>query len=173
MPERAWPVFRSQRRVERTGTGEFRLRLPESERRVLRGLPDQLRAVIDGNDPAAFRLFPPAYADDPEANAEYDRLVRDDLLAERLDAVRVVEETVEADRLTEEQLGAWLSVLNDARLVLGTRLQVTEETYERTVPRTDPRAPALAMYFYLGWLEEQLVEALAGGDDPPPAPGVP
>lgn len=70
---------------------------------------------------------------------------------------------MEADRLDEEQLVAWLGSLNDLRLVLGTRLEVTEEDYERDVPDEDPRRPAFAVYHYLSWLEEELVEALGSG----------
>jgi hypothetical protein len=73
-----------------------------------------------------------------------------------------MQETVNADRLTEEQAVAWLSAMNDLRLVLGTRLDVTEDTYEEDIDQEDPRFPSLAMYSYLGFLQEQLVEALAG-----------
>ena len=156
-------MFRSQPRFERTRRGDFRVRLPEPERRVLRALPEQLRQIVGSTDPAVFRLFPPAYADDPESNEEYERLVHDDLVEERLAAVRIMQQSLETDRLTEDQLAAWLGVLNDARLILGTKLDVTEETYEQEVPQEHPDAPAYAMYFYLGWLEEQIVEALAGG----------
>ena len=133
---------------------------------MLRSLPAQLREILPTDDPAVGRLFPPAYPDDPERSAEYRRLVRDDLLAGHLGALQVMESTLDARRLTEEQLVAWLSALNDLRLVLGTKLDVTEATYEREIPEGDPDAPGLALYLYLGWLEEQVVEALAGGIDP-------
>jgi hypothetical protein len=148
--------------VKRTRRG-FELRLPREEREVLRTLPAQLREILPTDDPAVGRLFPPAYPDDPERSDEYRRLVRDDLLAGHLEALRVMESTLDARRLTEEQLVGWLSALNDLRLVLGTKLDVTEETYERVLTDEHPDAPGLALYFYLGWLEEQVVEALAGG----------
>ena len=151
-------------RIERTRRG-FRLRLPPAERAVLATLPRQLREVLSGDDPAAARLFPPGYPDDPEAEEEYRRMVRDDLVAGRVGALEVMEATIEADRLTEDQLVAWLGALNDLRLILGTRLEVTEELYERPVAPDDPRAPAFALY-HLSWLEEQAVEALAAGIDP-------
>jgi hypothetical protein len=51
-------------------------------------------------------------------------------------------------------------VLNDLRLVLGTHLDVTEDIdYENLDPR-EPRGRDLAVYGYLSWLQEQLVEAL-------------
>jgi hypothetical protein len=42
--------------------------------------------------------------------------------------------------------------------VLGTNLEVTESL--EPVSPSDPRAPGLALYGYLSWLEEQVVEAL-------------
>jgi len=93
--------------------------------------------------------------------AEYRELVGEDLEAQRRRALDVMEATIDSERLDEEQVSAWLAVLNDLRLVLGTRLDVTEELYEEGIPEDDPRAPALAVYLYLGWLEEQVVAALA------------
>jgi Domain of unknown function (DUF2017) len=150
-------------RIERTRKGEFRLRLPSNEREALRAMPDQLRTLLSESpgDPTLFRLFPTAYKDDPEHEEEYRRLMHDELLEQHLSSLRVMEETVDADRLTEEQALAWLSALNDLRLALGTRLDVTEDTYAEEVDEHDPRFPSLSMYAYLGFLEEQLVAALA------------
>lgn len=151
-------------RVWKTRRGEYRLRLPEVERELLRSLPAQLRALLEGDDPALERLFPPAYPDEPEREAEYAALTRDDLLRQRLSALEIVEATIDADRLGEEELSAWLGALNDLRLVLGSRLGVTEETSEEGVPDDHPLAPQYALYGYLGWLEAQIVDALA--EDP-------
>jgi Domain of unknown function (DUF2017) len=149
-------------RVRRTRRGDFELRLTRQERELLRELPSQLREALPTADVGVGRLFPPAYADDPEREDEYRRLVRDDLIEQHLEALRIMEETIDARRLSEEQLTAWLGSLNDLRLVLGTRLQVTEETYERELDPDDPNASAHTLFLYLGWLEEQVVEALAG-----------
>jgi hypothetical protein len=157
---------RNDRRIQRSRRGEYWVRLPAEEREILASLPAQLRELLAGDDPALSRLFPPAYADDPDADAEYRRLMRPDLVERRLTALDVMEATLSADRLTEDELGAWLGALNDLRLVLGTRLDVTEDMYERPLSPEDPRAGAFGLYLYLGWLEEQVVEALAGGLDP-------
>ena len=82
-----------------------------------------------------------------------------------------MEATIDADRVNEEQLIAWLGALNDLRLVLGTRLEVTEEMYERPVPPDDPGAAQLGLYHYLGWLQDQVVQVLAAGLDPDGLPG--
>jgi len=46
--------------------------------------------------------------------------------------------------------------------VLGTRLEITEETTEDDFPEHDPRASAFALYAYLTWLVDALVTALSG-----------
>jgi Domain of unknown function (DUF2017) len=155
----------SRPRVERIRRGGFRLRLSGAERALLRSIPDELRALLQTDDPALRRLHPPAYPDDPGREAEYRGLVRDELTRQRLQALAVLEETVDRDRLDEDQLLAWLGALNDLRLVLGTRLDVTEEMYEEGMPESDPRFSSFAVYQYLGWLEEQVVEALAAEID--------
>src|SRR5207237_496469 len=83
--------------------------------------------------------------DDAEASAEYARLMHDDLLQGHLDAIDVMATTAEASKLDDEQVAAWLAALNDIRLVLGTRLDVTEELYETGIPHGDPRTPQLAV----------------------------
>jgi Domain of unknown function (DUF2017) len=152
-------------RVKRVRGGRFALRITGAERDVLRSLPAQLRQLMTGQDaganPDLRRLFPTAYPDDPEKAAEYDAMVRDDLVAERLAAIDVMERTIESDRLSEEELLAWLSSINDLRLVLGTRLDVAEDLSELDVTPDDPRAESLALYAYLSLLEEDAVSALS------------
>jgi hypothetical protein len=166
-------MSRLQRRVRRTRGGDYELRLPSWERDALRSLPGQLRDLLGTDDPAIGRLFPPAYQDDPEGNAEYERLMRDDLVGGRQRSLEVMEATIDSGRLSEEQVVAWLGALNDLRLVLGTRLDITEETYDEEIPDDHPQALLYSLYFYLGWLEEQVVEELASGVDPAGTGGQP
>ena len=63
--------------------------------------------------------------------------------------------------MTAEEAESWLTGLNALRLVLGTRLDVSEEAPPNVDP-TDPRAHQAAVYLYLSWLQEQLVEAMVG-----------
>ena len=141
--------------------GGYRVRLGENERRTLGALLAELRALIEGDDTAVGRLFPAAYRDDPEASAEFDRLVHDDLVATRLEALDTVERSLAAERLDQAQLAAWCGALNDLRLVLGEQLGVTEDLYERELHPDDPRAPGLALYGWLTWLQGHVVEARA------------
>lgn len=157
-------------RVKRTRKGDFQVRLPQGERELLKTLPEQLRALLtDGDaaeDAALRRLFPPATMDDAGINAEFERLMRGDLLAERLASLETMERTLEAERLTEDELAAWLSAINDLRLVIGVRLEVTEETTAEDfaeLEEEDPRVQLYAVYSYLTFLEDHVVGALAGG----------
>ncbi|MGZ8652420.1 MAG: DUF2017 family protein [Actinomycetota bacterium] len=149
---------------KRTRRGDFELRLDPKERDILRGLPDQLRSLIENedptSDPAMARLYPPAYEDDPIRNLEYERLAGDDLTSQRLSSIGAMEGSIDADRLTEDQLLSWLSVLNDLRLVLGTRLEITEGTTEDDFAPSDPRSSTFALYAYLTWLVDAIVRTL-------------
>ncbi|HEV2780296.1 MAG TPA: DUF2017 domain-containing protein [Actinophytocola sp.] len=66
-------------------------------------------------------------------------------------------------RLSLEQAEGWLSALNDVRLALGTALDVTEDMPDE-LPADDPRAPHLGVYHWLTWMQESLVQAIAGDD---------
>lgn len=149
-----------RKRVKRTRGGHFLIRIPPEERDVLRHLPGQLQELLATDDPSLRRLFPPAYLDDDEKEAEYQELMRGDLLARHQAALVILAETIDADEVDEEQLTAWMAALNELRLVLGTRLDVTED-FEDGLDPEDPRAPAFGLYIYLGWLQEQVVAALA------------
>ncbi|HEY2960223.1 MAG TPA: DUF2017 family protein [Actinomycetota bacterium] len=158
---------------KRVGKDRYRLRLNPEEVGVLRDLPEQLRSVLDADepDPVTERLFPPAYRDpgDVERQDEYRRLVHDELVAAKLANLELVTGTLERGQLrqrrwtvelTEEEALAWLGVLNDLRLALGVRLDITED-FDGVVVPDDPDAPARYLLSYLGWLEEHLVAALS------------
>jgi hypothetical protein len=153
----------SNRRIRRDRKGGYRLALPREERELLASLPRQLRELLKAEepDPALRRLFPPAYADDPEADDEYRRLMREELMEGKLASLRVVEETAYAEHLTDDDLEAWLGAIESLRLYLGTQLDVREEIYATPIDSDDPDGPALALYGYLSWLQEQAVEALS------------
>jgi hypothetical protein len=161
------------------GTPRFRRRpgdrvlasLTDEEVGLFRSLPGELRSLLEGSpdDEAYQRIFPRAYVDPTEEQSEADwqAMVHSELLEERLAAVELVATSVERGtprrgrveiELSPDEVAAWLGVLNDARLTLGTRLQVTEDANE--MDPSDPRAPAFALYHWLTWVQSDLVEVL-------------
>lgn len=115
------------------------------------------------SDPVLARLFPSAYEDE-EQSAEFRRYTEATLRdGKRADAQTMLD-TARPGRseLTTEQAQAWLRSLNDVRLALGTRLEVTEEVHEEiaTMSEDDPRYPAYVTYDWLTYLQDSLVRAL-------------
>jgi hypothetical protein len=117
------------------------------------------------DDPALARLLPDAYEDDDAASAEFRRYTEADLRAgKRERASAVLASLVPYEQggrvpLDREQADAWLGLLNDLRLVLGVRLEVTEET-DLEPPGEDPQAQALHVYGWLGAVQESLLTQL-------------
>jgi hypothetical protein len=159
--------------VRRERDGSFTIRLSEPEQVLLKSLLAQLRSLLklegggeitEGS--GVRRLFPTAYPGRDDLEAEYQGMVHDDLLQQRLAAIDQVEDTIVLPSLDQGQLETWLRTFNDLRLVLGTRLDVSEDDTGPIDPE-DPEAPARAAYEYLGWLLESTVDALTGALPPP------
>jgi Domain of unknown function (DUF2017) len=149
-----------RRTIRRARDGSFQLRLTDDERDLVADLAAQMRELLVSEETDGLqRLYPPAYANDPERDSEYRAMVHDELLEKRLAAVEVVEQTAAAKTLTEEQVTAWMGAINDLRLVLGTRLDVTED--QDFPALDDPSAPAFAVYQYLTHLLAEIVHALS------------
>ncbi|MDO0933520.1 DUF2017 domain-containing protein [Streptomyces sp. DG2A-72] len=136
-------------------------------------------------DPVLKRLFPDAYSD-PEGtpqteeaaeqkaySAEFRRYTENDLRAGKrenalavirsLDALRPVDEGGAVLKLSDGESRQWLGALNDLRLAIGSRLDITDE--EDTdllyrLPDEDPRKPMVMAYLWLGGLQETLVSTL-------------
>jgi hypothetical protein len=150
-----------RRRVKRTRAGTYRIDLPAEERDLLRHLLPQLRELITAppEDPRVRRLFPTAFPDDPEKEGEYRRFMHEELVASRTEAIASLETTIDARELDEAQASAWMTSLNSVRLVLGTMLDVSEETDVAMVADEDPDVQAYALYAYLSLLLEELLAA--------------
>jgi hypothetical protein len=150
----------ARRTVRRSRDGTFQLRITDDERDLVASLAAQLRELLASDETEGLqRLFPPGYANDPDREQEYQQLTHDELLTKRLASVDTVEQTVARTALTEDELNAWMGAVNDLRLVLGTRLDISEDM--DTVGYDDPRAQAFAVYQYLTHLLAEIVHALA------------
>lgn len=121
------------------------------------------------DDPALARLLPDAYRDDADAAGEFRRLTDASLRATKREALQAALADLAPLAgggtldLAAERGELWLAALNDVRLVLGVRFDVTEEIYEEmaTLAEDDPRIPGLAVYDWMTGLQETLVQALA------------
>ena len=146
--------------IERTETGDFLLRLGPEERGLLRRLSAELEELLaaEPEDPSLRRLRPRAYEDE-EVEREFRSLMGSELESLRLENLRGLAETAGRDRLDAEELDRWLAALNDLRLVLGTRLDVTEDQFADGFDPSAPHAYELAVYAFLTWLQEAAIEA--------------
>lgn len=128
-------------------------------------------------DPAVARLFPEAYGDEDDelraASAEFRRFTENDLRTRKRDDALAVVRTLDALspvgdggavlRLTEDECRNWLGSLNDLRLTIGTRLEVSDEEEDGSLyrlPDSDPRKPLVMAYLWLGALQETLIGTL-------------
>ncbi|MEE1739495.1 DUF2017 domain-containing protein [Streptomyces sp. BE147] len=130
-------------------------------------------------DPALARLFPEAYGNEDkelrEASAEFRRFTENDLRTRKredalavvrtLDGLTPVGEGGAVLTLTADECRNWLGALNDLRLTIGTRLEVSDEDegQEGSLYRlsdSDPRKPMVMAYLWLGALQETLIETL-------------
>ena len=136
-------------------------------------------------DPVLRRLFPDAYGDpegaaDPQAaeeqkaySAEFRRYTENDLRAGKrenalavirsLDALSSAGDGGAVLHLSPDQSRQWLGALNDLRLAIGSRLEITDEDDSDLLyrlPDEDPRKPMVMAYLWLGGLQETLVATL-------------
>jgi hypothetical protein len=118
------------------------------------------------DDPALARLLPDAYPDDPAAAGEFRRYTESGLRSGKVAAARTVLATLPEDggrvRLSADEAQEWLRSLNDIRLALGVRLEVTEDrdAMLKRASQGGPQAAGLWIYDWLTLLQETLVEAL-------------
>jgi hypothetical protein len=152
--------------VQRTRSGTYRLELDEPAREMVRRLLAETRELLvaDPSDPRVRRLFPTAYHADPDRDAEYQRLMRDDLVASRLGAIDAVDEVLGGNQqMSPAQADAFVQSLNALRLVLGTILDVDELHDSSDLDAGDPLQAEHHLYDYLSWLLDSAVRAMSGG----------
>jgi hypothetical protein len=150
--------------VRASGDG-FVVDIAPDEAALVRRLLLELRQLLsdpelDGGAAAILvRLFPVAHPDDDEAEAEYQRLMREELVASKLAAFEIVDTTLAGDgRLDEGGLVAFMQSINSLRLALGTVLGVTDELDDE-VAQDQQDSPEYHLYGYLSWLLEWSVRA--------------
>jgi hypothetical protein len=173
----------------RHGDNAYLANFTEAEREVLVNLTEQIIELLaervdhHNDDPLAamvgitahdtppddevlLRLLPNAYADQVDAS-EFRRYTESTLrqkkqahaLAMRMHLKAAVDGVVELDH---DSANAWLGAMNDVRLALGVRLKVEENTHQELelLAPDDPLRGVYAVYSWLGWLQESLIDAL-------------
>jgi hypothetical protein len=145
-----------------------RIRLEAVESALLTTLFDDLEGALQtlpGDDPVRERLFPAAYRDDDEAADEFRLLTEDSLRegkAQHLAECRAELPSGEGEiDLDDEAAQRWLTVLNDLRLAIGTRLDVSEDD-DPAIDPADPDAQLRAIYQWLTALQDSLVHVVMG-----------
>ena len=163
--------------------GKITLKLDDAEQGVLFQLFEQMAELLNdsesessadplakmlnmsgstqiSDDPALARLFPDGYTDDEHASADFRRFTEQDLRATKIAALATVRENLNdwtgKSTVSAQQAQDWLKALNDLRLVLGTRLEITDEV------ETDFEAdePGIHLYNYLTYLQGTLIDSL-------------
>lgn len=141
--------------------------------RVDHGHEDPLAAMVGitshdspPEDEVIHRLLPDAYADEVAAS-EFRRYTESTLRqkkeAHAMSIRMALKSSPEGDvELDHDGANAWLGALNDMRLALGVRLKIDNSSYEHLELLTpdDPLRGVYAVYTWLGWLQESLLEAL-------------
>jgi hypothetical protein len=174
---------------KRHGENSYIIEFDESEKDVLVNLCEQLVELLaervdhGHDDPLAamvgitshdappedevlHRLLPNAYADQVDA-AEFRRYTESTLRGKKqahaMSIRMALKSSPEGDvELDHDSANAWLGGLNDMRLALGVRLKIEDSNYEHLELLTpdDPLRGVYAVYSWLGWLQESLLEAL-------------
>jgi hypothetical protein len=156
--------------VEAVKGGGFALNLAVPERELLRRLLDELRTLLlAGEDqPMLRRMFPPAYHldENAEAESEYQRLMHEELVASRLEAIGTLDEVLATPgpRTPMDEAGviAFMQAVNALRLVLGTLLDVSEDDDVGAIDEDDPLLGEHHLYGYLSFLLDAAVRAMSG-----------
>lgn len=172
---------------QRTATGRVVLRVDQVERGLLMSVARQVMDLVQpleaspdqdplaaqvgwvdadvgiSDDPAMARLLPDAY-DDPDDAREFRRFTENDLRQSKMQHAMTVVEEIErsGEKVAVTSTDSWLGLLNDARIAIGTRIQISEDNHEELagLPDDDPRSGLFHVYDWLTFLQESLVRCM-------------
>ncbi len=150
----------------------------KEEAKVFEDIAMDLRAILEtpalGEDPVRERLFPRAYLDPTEETAEmaWAAFAHPELMESRVQVLMNIVESLNRLELASGELGlqnmhfvvlepqeteSWLKGINDLRLALGTRLNISDETEQKIDP-FDPHSNLHEIYNWLTALQQDLLE---------------
>lgn len=152
-------------RLFATRDGSIVPRLSDFEVAILRMVPRLIDSVGGwDDDPAAERLTPEVFADDPERSAEFRRLAGELIDAGRAEDAAALDDLIESAAagipLTEQQAGSWMRAINQARLILGARLGIEEDGWEETSSFA-PDDPHVVLLHLLSRIQGDLIRAVS------------
>jgi hypothetical protein len=153
--------MRRRKRFERARNGGYNVALTKDERALLGELAPQLDLVIDSAESTddLRRLFPNAYLSDERAEESYRAATRDALAEHHRHALETLSESSDKTHLADEEIDSWLHAINVLRLVIGTKLDISEDSTE---PLQDaPEYQNWLCYQYLSFLESEIIDALS------------
>ena len=123
---------------------------------------------IDANakkpdDDVLLRLLPDAYQNDKKASQEFRRFTERSLREIKTKRANLVLENLpepdQAILIKPKDFEAWLTVLNDVRLALGTRVGI-DGTDEEELTGEEETDHAREIYSWLTWLQSNLLEEI-------------
>lgn len=154
--------------IEVVGEG-IRVELGSGEAALISQVPEVVKSLGGGDDPAMERLRPPVAPGDPKIDDNWWQMVGDDLSQSREVDAGFVAKVVPGDEavvldLKPEEAEALLRTVNHARLVIAARMGIAySDDAEAAQSRDDP------VLDFLGWMVELLTHSLSElqlGDDP-------
>jgi hypothetical protein len=169
----------SRRRTVARRGGAIVLTFLPAEMQVLQWVLGDLGRTLAGEsaaDAVTKRLFPRAYLDPTEeqSEAQWQEMVHNDLVESRLTAMTDVVQSLDGAValpgrddareivLSGEQPEHWMTVLNDARLAVGTALDVSPEWDFTALDPADPNYELHAVYAWMTELLSALLGVVAG-----------
>ena len=152
--------------MRRRTDGRYDLALDPALRDVLSQVLADLRDVLDQDPdhPDLERLRPPAYADDADREAAYRLLAGEELRDAQRTSIDAVLASLDRDVLTEDELWSWLRAINGVRLVVGTRLEISDDDHgpDRRGAIAPEEQQLWALYDFTTYIQYEVIQGLSG-----------
>ena len=161
--------------VERRDIDSWIVRLEADEREVLSTVIGQLDELIEdaqigAESSVVNRLFPPAFthhdSQHEDLDAEYQRLMREELISSRRGAIASVLATFDSAQggsvvMSQGDLSMFLQTLNALRVTLATALGVIDDDSAAIADEQSDASAEHHLYMWSGWMLEWIVNALS------------
>ncbi|MCL5077540.1 MAG: DUF2017 domain-containing protein [Actinobacteria bacterium] len=148
----------SAREIEKVGDDRFKIELADQVRQLLLDLKEMTLTHVVSESPIAKRIFPTAYNNSPEMELDFEKLTREPLMNHHQENLSLFERSLFKNEINQEEVLAWISALNNMRLILGTALDIQED---QEIPKeTDPNYEGYLVYDLITYLQGALIEEI-------------